>query len=330
VERVARRADTFLMPKPRRFAGLLGIVLALLLSCVSQVAAGREDPLRVLTDRIVSASRPNRTAVLVLFDDDLIEGLRSRLPHEFKVVPFTGPDGPRQDAFLPAQLGQMYSQASAATENCSDVWVVGRRSGSIGRKRAARFADMAAATLRRPVLRDSVRTSHGAVAFSRWLDRPGGSAQRREMRRGQAYADSVLAVGIPERIPNTLPFTLSELAVNPDTLSWYVSKLADTTFYAIGGCSDVEIVFWNASEKLGQLGPGVVPVLVSHIADPNPFVRERVEEALGLATQDERILARTDGEYLKFYDRPTSSPRDIVTEWWGKFSHYWATADSTR
>ena len=323
-------ADTFFMPKPRRFAGLLGIVLVLLLACVSQAAAGREDPLRVLTNRIVSASRPNRTAVLVLFDDDLIEGLRSRLPHAFKVVPFTGPDGPRQDAFGPAQLGQMYSEASAATENCSDVWVVSRLSGSTGRRRAARFAEMAASMLRRPVLRDSVRTSHGAVAFSRWVDRPGGSAQRTEMRRGRAYADSVLAVGMPERIPITRPFTPSELAVNPDTLSLYVARLADTTFYAIGGCSDVEIVFWNASEKLGQLGPGVVPVLVSRIADPNPFVRERVEEALGLVTQDERILARTDGEYLTFYDRPTSSPRDLVEEWWGKFSHYWASADSTR
>ena len=330
MERVARRADTLFMPRPPRIAGLLGIALVPICAFVSQAAVGGQDPLRGLAVRITSKSRPNSTAVLVLFDDDLIEGLRSRLPQTFKVVPFTGPDGPSQDAFVPAQLGQMYSEASAKMENCSDVWVVGRRSGSIGQRRAARFADMAASMLRRPVLRDSVRTTRGTIAVSRWVDRPGGSARRAEMRRARAYADSVLAVGMPERIPITRPFTPSELAVNPDTLSWYVSKLADTTFYAIGGCSDVEIVFWNASEKLGQLGPGVVPVLVSRIADPNPFVRERVEEALGLATQDERLLARTDGEYLKFYDRPTSSPRDIVTQWWGKFSHYWASADSTR
>ena len=150
------------------------------------------------------------------------------------------------------------------------------------------------------------------------------------MSRAQAHADSVLARGIPKPIPITRPFTPSELDVNPDTLSFYVAMLADTSFYSIGGCSDVEIVVWDASERLGQLGPGVVPALVERIADPNPFVRERVEYALLLATQDERIMARTNGEYLKFYDQPASSSRDIVGAWWAKFSHYWVPADSTR
>src|SRR6266850_1835341 len=136
------------------------------------------------------------------------------------------------------------------------------------------------------------------------------------MRRAQAYADSVLAGGIPKLIPITRPFTPSELQIDPDMLSFYVARLADTSFYSIGGCSDVEIVVWDASEKLGQMGPGVVPVLVKRIADPDPFVRERVQDALLIATQDERILARTDGEYLRFYGQPAKSSSDIVGAWW--------------
>ncbi len=150
------------------------------------------------------------------------------------------------------------------------------------------------------------------------------------MSRAQAYADSVLAGGIPKPIPITRPFTPSELEIDPDTLSFYVARLADTSFYSIGGCSEVEIAVWNASERLGQLGPGVVPVLIQRTADPNPFVLERVQEALLLATQDERILARTNGEYLRFIDQPASSSRNIVGAWWAKFGRYWVPADSTR
>ncbi len=150
------------------------------------------------------------------------------------------------------------------------------------------------------------------------------------MRRAMDYADSVLARGIPKPTPITRPFTSSELHIDRDTLSYFVDRLADTSFYSIGGCSEVEVTSWNASEGLGGLGPGVVPVLVRRIADPNPFVRERVQEALLYATQDDRILARTAGEYLKFYDQPSRPPRDIVEAGGEKFGHYWTPADSTR
>jgi hypothetical protein len=330
VERTLGKADTPGMHMCLRFAGQFAIVLVAMCACVLRPADGGEDPWRGLANRIMSTSRPDSTAVLVLFDEDVAEGLRSRLPQSFKVVPFGHPDVPHHDAFAPAQLGQMYREASAATENCPDVWVVGRHSESTGRRRAARFADMAASMVRSRVLRDSVRTSRGTVEFGRWVDRPGGAAQRAEMRRAQAYADSVLARGIPKPIPITRPFTTSELAIDPDTLSFYVARLADTSFYSIGGCSEVEVVFWTASERLGQMGPGVLPVLITRIADPSPFVRERVQEALLYATQDERILARTNGEYIKFYDQPTTSTSDIVGAWWAKFGHYWAPADSTR
>jgi hypothetical protein len=278
----------------------------------------------------MSTSRPDSTAVLVLFDEDVIEGLRSRLPQSFKVVPFRDPDVPHHDALVPTQLGEMYREALAAAANRQDVWVVGRLSGSRGRRRAARFVDMAASLVRRPVLRDSIKTSRGTVELSRWVDRPGGVAQRAEMHRGQTYGDSVLAAGIPKPIPITRPFTTRELEVNSDTLSFYVARLADTSFYSIGGCSEVETILWNASERLGQMGPGVVPVLVERMADRRLFVRERVQEALLLATQDERILARTNGEYLKFYDRPAGSSREIVAAWWAKFGHYWVHTDITR
>ena len=325
-----KSADNLGMPIRLRPADLFAI--ALVASCVyaPQRAAGAKDPLRGLAKRIMSTSTPDSTAVLVLFDEDLLDGLRSRLPQAFKVVPFRHADVPHHDAFSPAQRGQMYRAASAATENYPEVWVVGRRSGSEARMRAARFADQAASMIRTPALRGSVQTAQGTVEFSRWVDRPGGVAWRAGMRLGQAYADSVLAAGPPKRVPITGPFSPSELEVDPDTLSYFLGRLADTSFYSIGGCSEVEIVMWTASERLGQLGPGAVPALVNRIADPDPFVRERVQEALLLATQDERILARTDGEYLKFYDQPASAPRDVVRAWWTKYGPYWAPADSTR
>ena len=313
-----------------RIVGSLAMMLVAIYASGLRPHGGGEEPWRGLAKRIMSTSRPESTAVLVLFDEDAVEGLRSSLPKSFKVVPFRHPDVPNHDAFVPAQLGQLYREASAATRDYPEVWVVGRRSGSSGRGRAARFAEAAASILRSRVARDSVSTLSGTVEFSRWVDRPGGTARRAEMSRAQVYADSVLARGIPKPVPITRPFTPGELEINPDTLSYFVTRLADTSFYSIGGCSEVEIVVWNASERLGQLGPGVVPALVERIDDPNPFVRERVEEALLLATQDERILARTNGDYLKFYDQPQRSSRDIVEAWWSQFGHFWVPADSTR
>jgi hypothetical protein len=310
--------------------GQFAIVLVAACACGLQSADGAEGPWRGLAKRIRSASRPDSAAVLVLFDEDVVEGLRSRLPQSFKVVPFRYPGVSGDDAFVPGQLVELYREASAATWEDPDVWVVGRLSGSTARRRAARFADMVASMSRSRVLRDSVMTSRGTVAFSRWVDRPGGVAQREEMRRAQAYADSVLARGVPKPIPITRPFSPTELEIDRDTLSFYVARLADTSFYSIGGCSDVEIVFWYASERLAQMGPGVLPVLVERIEDPSPFVRERVQDALLMATQDERIWARTNGEYLKFYDQPASSSRDIVRAWWANYGHYWTPADSTR
>ena len=76
------------------------------------------------------------------------------------------------------------------------------------------------------------------------------------------------------------------------------------------------------------MGPGVVPVLVGRIADANPFVRERVQEALLLATQDERIMARSGGEYIKFYDQ-SDPPPEVVKAWWAKFGHFWVSADTS-
>ena len=302
----------------------------LAVSMLALTAYGGEDPWRVLARRITATSQAENTAVLVLFDEDMVEALRSRLPRAFTVVPFRHPDVPRHDAFVRAQLGRMYQEAAASLQNYSDVWVVDRVAGPTARSRAARFADMAASMNRSRTLRDSVRTSLGTVVFSRWMDRPGGMAQRVQTRQAMAYADSVLARGIPTPVPITRPFTPPELALDPDTLSFYVAMLADTSFYVIGGCPGVELVFWNASERLGQMGPGVVPVLIKRIADPDPFVRERVQEALLYATQDDRILARTGGEYLKFYDQPSRSPRDIVEKWWAKYGHYWTLADSSR
>ena len=309
---------------------LVPIAAFAIFACAPCLAAGRGQPWRGLAKRIGSTSHPDSTAVIVLLDEDVVDSLRSWLPKAFKVVPFRNRDAEYQDSFLPARLGQMYRDAATSTWSYADVWIVGRGSSLPGRIRAARFAASAASLLRLRVLRDSVRTSDGTVEFSRWVDRPGGAAQRGEMIRGRAYADSVLAHGIPKPVPITRPFTRGELDINPDTLSFYVARLADTSFYSIGGCSEVEITNWTAPQRLAQLGPGVVPALVGRIDDPNPFVRERVQEALLLATQDEQILARTAGDYLKFYDKPGVPARDVVGTWWTKFGHFWTPADSTR
>jgi hypothetical protein len=149
------------------------------------------------------------------------------------------------------------------------------------------------------------------------------------MRLAFAYADSVMAAGIPRRTPIARAFTPIELQINLDTLSIYMSRLPDTSFYSIGGCSEVEIISWTAVEKLASLGPGVVPVLIEQLSDPDPFVRERVEEALMSATQDERILARSGGEYMVFYDQQAVPPREIAAAWWKKYGHFWSAADST-
>ena len=299
-------------------------------ACSPHASVAAADPLRTLAKRIVSTSRPDSTAVLVVFDNKLLEDLRARLPQSIAVVRFSHPSASRQEVLAPAQVGQMFREVSAATMNYTDVWVVRSSSEPNESRRAAAFADMAARMSRSRVLRDSVKTSRGTVTFSRWVDRPGGVAQRVETRRALAFADSVMAHGGPKPTPITSPFTRSELAVDADTVSYYVAQLTDTSFYSIGGCSEVEVVIWNAPERLGQMGPVIVPVLVQRITDPNPFVRERVQEALLLATQDGRILARTGGDYLKFYDQPAASPREIVEAWWRKFGHFWTQADTTR
>lgn len=299
-----------------------------LCACPPKAFAAGEDALGKLARRI-SADSADSTAVLVVFNVDLLNDLRMRLPRSVEVVPFPRSRPPDQEAPTPAQVGQMFREASIATMNYTEVWVVGS-SVPNALRRAATFAEMAARVSRRRVVRDSIRTSRGVVTISRWVDLPGGLAQRTEMPRAMAQADSILARGIPRPTPITRSFNRSELALDADTVSFYVAQLADTSFYSIGGCSEVETVSWNASERLGQLGPGIVPVLIARIADPNPFVRERVQDALLFATQDERILARTGGDYLKFYDQPERSPSDLVEAWWKKFGHFWTAADSTR
>lgn len=294
--------------------------------CFPHARASSADPWRELVRRIAATRRPDSTAVLVVSDRALLEDLLSLSRRGISVVAIALPS----DTPTPAQIRQMFRETSAATTNFTDIWVVGSTADPSRSGRVGAIAEMAARMSRTRVLRDSVKTSRGTTTFAHWVDLPGGMAQRAEARRALAAADSILALGGPKRIPITRPFTRSELAVDPDTVSWYVARLADTSFYSIGGCSEVELVFWDASERLGQMGPGIVPILVKRIADPDPFVRERVQDALGYATQDERILARTGGEYVDFYDQSGRAPRYIVEEWWTKFRHFWTPADSAR
>ena len=298
-------------------------VAACVLSPVA--SASGADPVRALVGRIAATTRPDSTAVLVVSDRAVLEDLFALSARAIAVLPIALPN----TSPTPPQIGQMFRETSAATITCASVWVVVSVADQRTSRRAAMVAEMAAKMSRTRVLRDSIKTNRGTVMFSHWVDMPGGMAQRLETHRALAIADSILAHGGPTRIPITRPFTRSELAVDPDSVSRYVALLADTSFYSIGGCSEVELVTWDASEKLAQMGPGVVPILIERIADPDLFVRERVQDALMSATQDERILARTGGEYLKFYDQPDRPPHDIVEAWWAKFQHFWTPADST-
>lgn len=296
--------------------------------CVLSCSDGRESWLAAVA-RIESASVPDSTAVLVLFDADLFDFVHSRLSKGFRVIPFPHPDVPGHEA---PQLGQMYREAAAATRPFPDVWVIGTQSESSARRREVAFARAAASSNRRPVLNDTLHTDRGTLVLTRWVDQPGGAAWREEMARSQAWAESVIAVARSKPPPTliTNPFRPEELRIERDTLSFYVAKLRDTSYYSIGGCSDVEIVVWEASERLGAMGPGVVPALVDRMGDPDAFVRERVQDALLLATQNEQVLARIGDDYLKFYDQPDTPPTEVVRKWWAKYRHFWVPADTAR
>ena len=217
-------------------------------------------------------------------------------------------------------------RAAAVTGSCPDVWVVGRRSGSPGRKRAARFADMAASMFRRRVLRDSLDTVDGKLEFSRWVDRPRGVAQRADMAQAQAWAESVLAAGIPKPLPITVPFSPNELQIDSDSLSLYIAKLPDTSYYSIGGCSEVEIVMWDASEKLGRMDSRSRAGTRRSHRRPGS-VRSRAGPGVTDARNPGRAHPCPDGgEYLKFYDQPSTPVSDVVHAWWEKFGRFWVPA----
>jgi hypothetical protein len=292
----------------------------------------RRESWEAVATRVESTSNPDSTAVVVLFDASLFDLFRARLPKGFNVLRFQHPDVPRNDAFERPQLGQMYKEASAATRCYPDVWVIQAYSSSTARKQAAWFAQSAASLHRSRALSDTIRTDRDTLMFARWIDRPGGVALREEMARSQAWADSVLvaARSRPSRVPITRPFSTEDLQIDRDTLLFYVAALQDTSYYSVGGCDEVQTAFWNASERLGRMGPGVVPVLVDRVEDPDPFVRERVQEALLLATQDERIMTRTGDDYIKFYDQPGTPPAEVVKAWWSKYHNFWGRSDTSR
>ncbi|MCC6349983.1 MAG: hypothetical protein IT347_10395 [Candidatus Eisenbacteria bacterium] len=312
---------------------LIGVAAVAAVVCGSGArAAARPDPLRGLAARIEAGAHPESSAVIVVSDEDLGRALRALLPRSIAVVPFWPAGVRRAGPVEPALAGRLFRAASAATANATDLWVVGysRPSDPPATRRTDAFADRAAAPGRRRVARDSLGTPRGLVTISRWLDLPGGLAQRDRIRRGMAYAESVLAHGGSTRTVITQPFTRGDLAFDADSAAWYLAHLADTTLYSIGGCSDVQTLSWDSSEKLGRMGPGIVPLLLKRMGDPDHFVRERVQDALLFVTQDERILARTGGEYVKFYDQPDRAPRDVAAAWWAKFGRFWTPADSTR
>jgi hypothetical protein len=318
------QADNQSMGSRIRIAAFLAILP--MMGCVCSSAADA-DSWGGFAKRIKTTSRGDSTAVVVLMDTGLIKYFRERLPQSIALVPIVKPEAPGTEGLTRVELGRIYHQVSAATMTSTEVWVVGKTNEQS--VRAARLADSAARMSRHQVLRDSLETSRGTLMFSRWVDLPGGVSQRIRIHHELELGDSIMA-HTPKRALITRPFTRSELAVDDDTVSYYVAHLADTSFYSIGGCPDVELVNWNASERLGRMGPGIVPVLIERVADPNPFVRERVQDALLFATQNESILARTEGEYLKFYGQPGRPPIDIVDDWWRRFGHFWTPADSTR
>lgn len=148
--------------------------------CVLACTDERNEPWRAVAARIETTGNPDSTAVLVLSDADLFDRVRSRLPQGFKAVPFRYPDHPRHEGFGALQFRDMYREASAATRRYPDIWVIGLRSNSPAKKRAARFAEAVASSHRSRVLSDTLDTSEGTLNS---LDGSTGRVAPRSERR---------------------------------------------------------------------------------------------------------------------------------------------------
>jgi hypothetical protein len=118
--------------------------------------------------------------------------------------------------------------------------------------------------------------------------------------------------------------------VDRDTLALYLGRLGDRSFYRHYGDEDEPGTLWIAAERLGQLGPGVIPALMARVDAPDEHERMLVHFALMLASHDEAILARTGGEYADPEGVLEGAPHDrnaaIARAWWAKHRHFWDDA----
>jgi len=113
-----------------------------------------------------------------------------------------------------------------------------------------------------------------------------------------------------------------------DTIQLYVAKLHDRTFWTPYGEEQEPSKWWLAAERLGELGAPAIPSLMNTLADPDSFSVMLALYSLLLASQDPRVLARTNGEYVRYQGVVLDSTRnamhkEIALGWWAKYRGLW-------
>lgn len=112
-----------------------------------------------------------------------------------------------------------------------------------------------------------------------------------------------------------------------DKAHYYASRLADRGFVDVYGGEEHPRVWYIAAEQLGQLGKPAVPVLYALIDTQDEYELMLVLYALQLATQDARLMAETNGEYVQLTTSldPTANTvnREIALRWWEQHGWQW-------
>jgi hypothetical protein len=279
---------------------------------------------------VAARSDPARTTVVVPFDPDPFMYYNDRLERPFRVVAYAHPEVPFHDAWTPEQLVEMFRAAQDSTRGPGDVWIVVRSPNSGARRQVMRMAAASVAPAREPGPRDSLLSVQGPLRFRLWRDLPEGARRRAAMVGDLMEA----AEGAPSREAQrpviTAPFTRAELAANSDSIRFYVGKLRDPAFVEIFEHDGDQRRWYTAAEKLGSYGAASVPALMARLESDSDFERMQVVYALLLATQDERVLARTGGEYVNpgmVLDGSDSRRGAAVARaWWQEHGHFWTDA----
>lgn len=80
---------------------------------------------------------------------------------------------------------------------------------------------------------------------------------------------------------------------------YYISKLPDRTFVDTYGGEEHPRTWYTAAEALGAMGTIAIPALIDRLDTSDPYELKLALYALMLASQDPKLMAKTDGHYLQ-------------------------------